>query len=219
VRAILTPAGRSVGRARRVRHRDGRRHGAALVVLLVGLVVASCSGPAATGGATDSIAPSGLPAASASVASPVASAPSGSPAASDASPGATPSASAAQGDFTGGTATASLTLPGGTVGYKGGSCEHGPGNDWVAVNIGQPNGPEYFGLTAGRSPYGASDVRTASGGGTLKGDAVLITYRHAGAPFVLDHDSASVFLFVDTSGGTFTGHLADGTNVSGTFRC
>lgn len=218
MRAILTPAGRSVGRARRKGHLDGRRHGAALVALLVGLVVASCSGPAATGGATDSIAPSGLPAASASVASPVASAPSGSPAAS-ASPGATPSASAAQGDFTGGTATASLTLPGGTVGYAGGSCEHGPGNDWVAVNIGQPNGPEYFGLTAGRSPYGASDVRTASGGGTLKGDAVLITYRHAGAPFVLDHDSASVFLFVDTSGGTFTGHLADGTNVSGTFRC
>ena len=216
-----------MGRARRARHLDGRRHGAALVALLVGLVVASCSGPAATGGATDSIAPSGSPTASASVASPVASAsgspvasaPSGSPAASDASPGATPSTSAAQGDFTGGTATASLTLPGGTVGYAGGSCEHGPGNDWVAVNIGQPNGPEYFGLTAGRSPYGASDVRTASGGGTLKGDAVLITYRHAGAPFVLDHDSASVFLFVDTSGGTFTGHLADGTNVSGTFRC
>jgi hypothetical protein len=220
VRAILTPAGRSVGPARRARHLDGRHHGAALVALLVGLVVAACSGPAATGGATDSIAPSGSPAASdASPGAPVASAPSGSPAASDASPGATPSTSAAQGDFTGGTATASLTLPGGSVGYAGGSCEHGPGNDWVAVNIGQPNGPEYFGLTAGRSPYGASDVRTASGGGTLKGDAVLITYRHAGAPFVLDHDSASVFLFVDTSGGTFTGHLADGTNVSGTFRC
>ena len=208
-----------MGRARRARHLDGRRHGAALVALLVGLVVASCSGPAATGGATDSIAPSGSPTASATVASPVASAPSGSPTASDASPGVSPSASAGQGDFAGGTATASLTLPGGTVGYAGGSCEHGPGNDWVAVTIGQPNGPEYFGLTAGRSPYGASDVRTASGGGTLKGDAVLITYRHAGAPFVLDHDSASVFLFVDTSGGTFTGHLADGTNVSGTFRC
>ena len=89
----------------------------------------------------------------------------------------------------------------------------------MAVNIGQPNGAEYFGLIAGRSPYGSSDVRTAAGGGTLKGDAVLITYRDAGAPFVLDHDSASVFLFVDASGGTFAGHLADGTNVSGTFRC
>lgn len=172
--------------------------------------MAACGGPGATGVPTDSIAPSGSPAAPASVSSPNAS---------DASPGATPSASAAQGDFTGGTAIASLTLPSGTVGYAGGSCEQGPSNDWVAVNIGQPNGAEYFGLIAGRSPYGASDVRTATGGGTLKGDAVLITYRHLDAPFVLDHDSASVFLFVDTSGGTFTGHLADGTNVSGTFRC
>ena len=198
----------------------------------MGLVVAACGGPAATGGASDSHPPSGSPAASANLASPAgspaasanlaapaSSASVASPPAPDASSGTTPSASAARGDFTGGTATASLTLPGGVVGYAGGSCEHGPGNDWVALNIGQPNGREYFGLTAGRSPYGASDVRTATGGGTLKGDAVLITYRHAGAPFVLDHDSASVILFGDTSGGTFTGHLADGTNVSGTFRC
>ena len=55
--------------------------------------------------------------------------------------------------------------------------------------------------------------------GPLKGDDVLVTYRHAGAAFVLDHDSASVFLFVDVSGGTFSGHLADGTKVSGTFGC
>lgn len=89
----------------------------------------------------------------------------------------------------------------------------------MTVNIGQPNGAEYFGLTAGRSPYGASDVRTAAGGGTLKGDAVIVTYRHAGATFVLDHDSGTVFLFVDASGGTFAGHLADGTTVTGTFAC
>ena len=99
------------------------------------------------------------------------------------------------------------------------SCEHGPGDAWVALNIGQPNGAEYFGLIAGRSPYGASDLQTAAGGGTLKGDGVLITYRHAGTTHVLDHDTASVFLYVDDSGGTFTGHLADGTSVSGTFRC
>lgn len=193
------------GRRRTVRAGRLRRSGA-IVGLLIGLVASACGGQA---GATASTTVTASDAASDAT----------SPAASDASPGATPSASAAQGDFTGGTAAASLTLPGGTVGYAGGSCEHGPGNDWVAVNIGRPNGPEYFGLTAGRSPYGASDVRTATGGGTLKGDAVLITYRHADAPFVLDQDSASVFLFVDTSGGTFTGHLADGTNVSGTFRC
>ena len=210
-----------MGRARRARHLDGRRHRAALLALVVGLIVVACSGPAATGGPTDSIAPSGSSAATASASLPATSdaSPGTSPAASNASAKADPSASAAQGDFTGGTATATIALPGGAVAYGGGSCEHGPGDAWVAVNIGQPNGAEYFGLIAGRSPYGSSDVRTATGGGTLKGDAVLITYRHAGSPFVLDHDSASVFLFVDTSGGTFTGHLADGTNVSGTFRC
>jgi hypothetical protein len=141
------------------------------------------------------------------------------PAATPAASGSSPAASAGQADFTGGTATATVTLPGGALTYAGGSCEHGPADAWVAVNIGQPNGAEYFGLVAGRSPYSPTDVRTATGGGTLKGDAVLVTYRHAGSPFVLDHDSASVFLIVDASGGTFSGHLADGTNVSGTFAC
>jgi hypothetical protein len=144
--------------------------------------------------------------------------PAASSAASAASE-ASSAASTAEVDFAGGTATATVTLPGGALTYAGGSCEHGPADAWVAVNIGQPNGAEYFGLIAGRSPYSPTDVRTAAGGGTLKGDAVLVTYRHAGSPIVLDHDSASVFLIVDASGGTFSGHLADGTNVSGKFAC
>ena len=142
-----------------------------------------------------------------------------SPGASGTGPAATPGPSPSPSDFTGGTASATVTLPAGAISYLGGSCEHGPGDAWVAVNIGHPNGDEYFGLVAGRSPYGPTDARTATGGGTLKGDAVLVTYRHAGAPFVLEHDSASVLLDVDAKGGTFSGHLADGTNVSGTFGC
>jgi hypothetical protein len=192
------------------------RYRAALLGLLVGLVVSACSAPAGTAGpaGTASATDSGTP-----TASPALSASASSPGASDASPSPSPSASAPLGDFTGGTARASLTLPAGAVAYAGGTCEDGPGNAWVAVNIGQPNGAEYFGLIAGRSPYGASDLQTAAGGGTFKGDAVLVTYRHTGTTFVLDHDTASVVLYADDLGGTFTGHLADGTNVSGTFRC
>jgi len=173
--------------------------------LLVGLVASACGGPTATPATSPAV-----PSAEASDAGPAAT-PAASP---SPSPVASPDAG-----FTGGTATATVTLPGGALTYSGGSCEHGPTNAWVAVNIGQPNGAEYFGLVAGRSPYSPTDVRTAAGGGTLKGDAVLVAYRHASSPFVLDHDSASVFLIIDASGGTFTGHLADGTNVRGTFAC
>lgn len=155
-----------------------------------------------------------MPSSAASAATPAASA-MPSPEASAATPAPSPSLAA----FTGGTAAATVTLPDGALTYAGGACEHGPSDAWVAVNIGQPNGAEYFGLIAGRSPYSPTDVQTAAGGGTLKGDAVLVTYRHAGSPFVLDRDSASVFLFVDATGGRFSGHLADGTNVSGTFAC
>jgi hypothetical protein len=121
--------------------------------------------------------------------------------------------------FTGGTARATVTLPAGALTYAGGSCEHGPGDAWVAVNVGAPSGAEYFGLIAGRSPYSPAAAGTATGGGTLKGDSVVVTYRHASVTFVLDHDTVSVVLMVDVSGGTFSGHLADGTSVSGTFAC
>jgi len=170
----------------------------AILGLLVGLVASACGGPTGTP-ATPTVAPSD--------------------GASGVGAVATPAASPSDAGFTGGTATATVTLPAGAVAYAGGSCEHGPGDAWVAVNIGAPNGAEYFGLIAGRSPYSPAGAGTAAGGGTLKGDAVVVTYRHAGVTFVLEHDTATVVLIVDVSGGTFSGHLADGTSVSGTFAC
>jgi hypothetical protein len=143
----------------------------------------------------------------------------GGPTGTPATPAGSPAASPSDAGFTGGTATARVTLPAGALTYAGGSCEHGVGDAWVAVNIGAPNGAEYFGLIAGRSPYGPTDATTATGGGTLEGNAVVVTYRHAGVTFVLDHDTATVVLVVAVSGGTFSGHLADGTSVSGTFAC
>lgn len=174
------------------------RRSIAILSLLVGLLASACGDPAGTP-ATPSVAPSA--------------------GASGAAAGATPAVSPSDAGFTGGTAKATVTVPSGTSTYAGGSCEHGVGDAWVAVNIGAPDGAEYFGLIAGRSPYSPTDATTATGGGTLKGDAVVVTYRHAGLTFVLDHATATVVLFVDVSGGTFSGHLADGTTVSGTFAC
>ena len=171
----------------------------AILALLLVLVVSGCASHA------------GTPAASAAASAFAFVSPSASGAPS-------PSPSPIVG-YTGGPATATVTLPSGKISYAGGSCEHGSADAWLAVNIGQPNGPEYFGLVAGRSPYGPTDLQVAAGGGTLKGDAVLVTYLHAGAPFVLDHDSATVILVTDLSGGSFSGHLADGTQVRGSFAC
>jgi len=179
----------------------------ALIGLLVGLLVAACASPPGTPG----------PAAVASTA--VAASPGAPTAGSGASPAGSPSPSASDPGFTGGSAAATVTLPRGPLAFAGGACEHGIGDAWLAVNIGQPDGAEYFGLIAGRSPYSPTDVQTATGGGTLKGDAVVVTYRHAGTVFVLDHDSAIVTVAQDVSSGTFAGHLADGTIVSGSFSC
>ena len=185
----------------------------ALVGLLVGLLVTACASPPGTPGPAALASPAG-------VASPAALAsPAGPTASSGASPAGSPSPSASDPGFTGGSAAATVTLPTGALAFAGGSCEHGIGDAWLAVNIGQPDGAEYFGLIAGRSPYSPTDVQTATGGGTLKGDAVVVTYRHAGTVFVLDHDSAIVTVAQDVSSGTFAGHLADGTIVSGSFAC
>jgi hypothetical protein len=193
--------------------RPGRQaRSVALIGLLVSLLVAACASPPGTPRPAAVGSPGGLTTAAA--ASP------GAPTAGNgASPAGSPSPSASDPGFTGGSAAATVTLPTGALEYAGGSCEHGIGDAWLAVNIGQPDGAEYFGLIAGRSPYSPTDVQTATGGGTLKGDAVVVTYRHAGTVFVLDHDSATVTVAEDVSSGTFAGHLADGTIVSGSFSC
>ena len=180
----------------------------ALVGLLVGLLVTACASPPGTPGPAAVASPSA-----------VAASPGGPTAGSGASPAGSPSPSASDPGFTGGSAAATVTLPTGALAFAGGSCEHGIGDAWLAVNIGQPDGAEYFGLIAGRSPYSPTDVQVATGGGTLKGDAVIVTYRHAGTVYVLDHDSATVTVGQDVSSGTFAGHLADGTIVSGSFAC
>ena len=103
--------------------------------------------------------------------------------------------------------------------WDGGYCERGTSDAWLALNIGFPNGDEYFGIVLGRSPYTPEATRVAAKGGTFGGDDSVITWRHAGVAAVMDRGGLIVELAKDLSLGSFTGKLADGTEVRGTFSC
>lgn len=136
-------------------------------------------------------------------------------------PGPTSSASPApipEASFTGGTASARLDEPS-AVTWKGGRCERGPGDAWLALNIGYPNGAEYFGLVVGQSAYTPNATRTAAGGGTFGGSDTVITWRHLGEPAVMVPGGLVLEVAKDLRLGTFTGRLADGTEVRGSFAC
>jgi hypothetical protein len=111
-----------------------------------------------------------------------------------------------------------LTLPA-RAAWGGGYCERGAGDAWLALNIGFPNGDEYFGIVLGRSPYTPEATRVAAKGGTFGGDDAVITWRQAGVGTVLDRGGLVVEVAKDLSLGSFTGRLADGTEVRGTFSC
>ena len=90
---------------------------------------------------------------------------------------------------------------------------------WLALNVGFPNGSEYFGLVAGQSSLTPAAARGAAGGGTLGGNDVVITWRHDGVPVNVERGGLVLELAKDLSLGTFAGRLRDGTEVRGTFAC
>jgi hypothetical protein len=120
--------------------------------------------------------------------------------------------------FTGGTATAHLDAPDGAS-WSGGWCALGDSDAWLAMNIGDLNGAEYFGLVAGADPHGAPDASPAAGGGTFNGTAATVTWRHATKRFVITTESVTVVIAADLHSGTFAGRLADGREARGSFTC
>jgi hypothetical protein len=90
---------------------------------------------------------------------------------------------------------------------------------WFALNIGFPNGDEYFGLVVGRSPYTPGATRVAAGGGTFGGEDGSVIWRHAGAGVLLPGVGLVVELAKNMALGSFSGRLADGSQVRGTFSC
>lgn len=120
--------------------------------------------------------------------------------------------------FTGGPASARLDEPQ-LMAWEGGTCERGADDAWLALNIGFPNGTEYFGLVIGQSPYTPAATRGAAGGGTFGGDDVVITWRHEGTGYNIARGGLVLELARDLSLGSFRGRLEDGTPVRGTFSC
>jgi len=120
--------------------------------------------------------------------------------------------------FTGGTGSVLLTSPARTA-WDGGYCTRGADDAWLALNVGFPNGDEYFGLVVGRSPYTPAATRVAARGGTFGGDDVVITWRHAGVVATMAREGFAMELATRLSLGSFSGRLADGTEVRGTFSC
>jgi hypothetical protein len=135
------------------------------------------------------------------------------------SPGpATPSVPIPEPSFTGGSGSARLTLPAQAT-WDGGYCTRATDDAWLALNIGFPNGDDYFGLVVGRSPYTPSATRVAARGGTFGGDDAAITWRRAGVAARMDRSGLVVELARNLAVGSFSGRLADGTKVRGTFSC
>ena len=205
-----------------------------VAALVATLVVAACGGgPAASPGISSAASASGgaagtSPAGSRSApgASPVGSggAAGASPVASGSVPGASPAASATEtipaASFTGGRATASLSLAGGEpIRFAGGYCERPIGDAWLAVNIGDPNGAEYFGLLVGPHPFGGSGASPVAGGGSFSDRSILVTWRHAGTGAALARGSVTVEVEAGAWAGSFSGRLDDDTEVTGDFGC
>ena len=159
--------------------------------------------------------PAGLAFALALVVGACAAGPSISP-----SPATTPEASFPAASFTGGSARASVTLAGGEpIRFAGGWCERPIGDAWLAVNIGDPNGAEYFGLLVGPHPYGGAGASPVAGGGTFSDGSSVVSWRHGGTGAALARGSVTVELGAGGRDGTFLGRLADETEVTGDFGC
>ncbi|MCJ7509323.1 MAG: hypothetical protein MUP14_00310 [Dehalococcoidia bacterium] len=119
-----------------------------------------------------------------------------------------------------GSATASVTVGDQSLTFKNGRCDTGPDDVWLAVNIGQPGGDEYFGLVVG-TPTGEEGVGSAKGGGVFTGkEIVAVTGTSGGISFsMMGSEGNKVTVDADLKGGEFVGTTIEGEAVSGSFKC
>jgi hypothetical protein len=119
-----------------------------------------------------------------------------------------------------GSATASVTVGGQSFTFKNGRCDKGPDDAWLAVNIGQAGGDEYFGLLVG-NPAGEEGLKSAKGGGVFTGKEIAaVAGTSGGTSFgMIGGEGNKVTLDADLKAGEFVGTTIEGEAISGSFKC
>ena len=96
----------------------------------------------------------------------------------------------------------------------------------MQLNIGNPAGDEYFGLTAGRYPGAEGTPRPAKGGGDFAGaEEVRLSFKHEQRVYLVKFAATKTTLAPDISSGDFSSELTTADNkgnavvVTGSFTC
>jgi hypothetical protein len=123
-----------------------------------------------------------------------------------------------------GSATATVTVGGQSLTFTNGKCDIAPDNTWLAVNIGQAGGDEYFGLLVGANTSAPGGARPVSGGGVFTDGEIALTVEQGGSTFLMGGTSAAaagnkVTLAADLKSGEFEGASLQGDPISGSFKC
>jgi hypothetical protein len=123
-----------------------------------------------------------------------------------------------------GSATASVIVGDQSFTFTNGKCDIAPDSTWLAVNIGQAGGGEYFGLLVGANPSAPGGARPVSGGGVFTDGEIALTVEQGGSSFLMGGISTAaagdkVTLSADLKSGQFEGVTLEGLSISGSFKC
>jgi hypothetical protein len=135
-----------------------------------------------------------------------------------------PSETATPGQAFSGSATATVTVGGQTLTFTNGKCDIASDNTWLAVNIGQTGGGEYFGLLVGANASAPGGARPVTGGGVFTDGEITLTVEQGDSSFHMGGISAAaegdkVTLAADLKSGEFEGVTLQGEPISGSFTC
>jgi hypothetical protein len=115
-------------------------------------------------------------------------------------------------------ATATMVIGDETLAFEDGKCDRGTDDSWLAVNIGQVGGTDYFGMAVGAHST-AQDARPAKGGGEFT-DGILLVATQAGSTFTMtEGEGNKITVDAELQAGDFVGTTIDGQPISGSFRC